>query len=86
MPAELPFEVGSRVVISYWHPRFPSNHVVRIIRASPNSFTASFEDGSSSCRYFRRDGRWRNQFGYQVDVSVAKEPDVCGQIPSTKGR
>lgn len=71
MPDEPSFEVGDCIAISYCNLKYPSTQVATVIRSTRHSFVADFNDGSTPCRYFRKDGRWRNQFGYRVTVAIA---------------
>ncbi|MFZ0591443.1 MAG: hypothetical protein WAM39_13250 [Bryobacteraceae bacterium] len=71
MPDELSFEVGDCIAISFCNLKYPSTQIATVIRSTRHSFVADFKDGSSPRRYFRKDGRWRNQFGYRVTVATA---------------
>lgn len=71
MPDELSFEVGDYIAISYCNLKYPSTQIATVIRSTRHSFVADFNDGSPPCRYFRKNGRWRNQFGYRVTVATA---------------
>jgi hypothetical protein len=71
MCQEPSFKVGDYIAISYCNLKYPSTQVATVIRSTRHSFIADFKDGSSPCRYFRKDGRWRNQFGYRVTVATA---------------
>jgi hypothetical protein len=51
MPDELPLAVGSRCDLLL----HPSSHSTTVIRATPRSFVADYEDDSSPGRHFQRE-------------------------------
>jgi hypothetical protein len=71
MSDELSFQVGDRIAISYCNFKYASAQIATVIRSTRHSLVADFNDRSTPCRYFQKDGRWRDQFGYRVTVAIA---------------